>query len=101
MKARQIAIYTLAGAYAGIAGALFTQTQQFISLDALSFQKSADGLMVLVIGGTGYLYGGMIGALVYELIQDALSSVTPSTGNSGSAFFWLPSFLSVVTVPTS
>lgn len=101
VKARQIAIYTLAGAYAGIAGALFTQTQQFISLDALSFQKSADGLMVLVIGGTGYLYGGMIGALVYELIQDALSSVTPSTGNSGSAFFWLPSFLSVVTVPTS
>ncbi len=84
VKARQIAIYTLAGAYAGIAGALFTQTQQFISLDALSFQKSADGLMVLVIGGTGYLYGGLIGALVYELIQDALSSVTPQYWQ-----FWL------------
>lgn len=84
VKARQIAIYTLAGAYAGIAGALFAQTQQFISLDALSFQKSADGLMVLVIGGTGYLYGGLVGALVYELIQDALSSVTPQYWQ-----FWL------------
>ncbi|MGG7519125.1 branched-chain amino acid ABC transporter permease [Allorhizobium undicola] len=77
VNARLIAIYTLSGAYAGIAGALFAQTQQFVSLDALSFQKSADGLMILTIGGTGYLYGGLIGALVYEVIQDALSNVTP------------------------
>lgn len=77
VNARLVAIYTLAGAYAGIAGALFTQTQQFISLDVLSFQKSADALMVLVIGGTGYLYGGLIGALVYELIQDAIANLTP------------------------
>jgi branched-chain amino acid transport system permease protein len=79
-----VAIYTIAGAYAGIAGALFTQTQQFVSLDALSFQKSADALMILVIGGTGYLYGGLLGALVYELIQDALSSFTPQYWQ-----FWL------------
>lgn len=84
VNARLVAVYTLSGAYAGIAGALFTQTQQFISLDVLSFQKSADGLMVLVIGGTGYLYGGIVGALVYELIQDALSSVTPQYWQ-----FWL------------
>jgi branched-chain amino acid transport system permease protein len=84
VKGRLVAIYTLAGAYAAVAGALFSQTQQFVSLDALSFQKSADGLMVLVIGGTGYLYGGLIGALVYELIQDALSSVTPQYWQ-----FWL------------
>jgi branched-chain amino acid transport system permease protein len=84
VKARLVAIYTLSGAYAGIAGALFTQTQQFISLDVLSFQKSADGLMVLVIGGTGYLYGGLIGALVYKVIQDLLSSLTPQYWQ-----FWL------------
>lgn len=77
VAARQVAIYTLSGAYAGVAGALFTQTQQFISLDVLSFQKSADGLMVLVIGGTGYLYGGIVGAVVYELIQDAIANLTP------------------------
>ncbi|TWF59000.1 amino acid/amide ABC transporter membrane protein 2 (HAAT family) [Neorhizobium alkalisoli] len=88
VKARLVAVYTLSGAYAGIAGALFTQTQQFISLDVLSFQKSADGLMVLVIGGTGYLYGGLVGALAYELIQDALSSVTPQYWQ-----FWLGALL--------
>lgn len=77
VAARQVAIYTLSGAYAGVAGALFTQTQQFISLDVLSFQKSADGLMVLVIGGTGYLYGGIVGAVVYELIQDGIANLTP------------------------
>lgn len=74
---RLIAVYTLSGAYAGIAGALFTQTQQFVSLDALSFQRSADGLMILTIGGTGYLYGGIAGALIYKLIQDVLSNITP------------------------
>ncbi|ATN32804.1 branched-chain amino acid ABC transporter permease [Rhizobium sp. ACO-34A] len=77
VAARQVAIYTVAGAYAGIAGALFTQTQQFISLDVLSFQKSADGLMVLVIGGTGYLYGGIVGAVVYEMVQDGIANLTP------------------------
>jgi branched-chain amino acid transport system permease protein len=39
--------------------------------------RSADVLLVLVIGGTGYLYGGLIGALVFKLLQDALSSLTP------------------------
>lgn len=77
VRARLVAIYTIAGAYAGVGGALFTQTQQFISLDVLSFQKSADGLMILVIGGTGYLYGGIVGALIYEVIQDALATLTP------------------------
>ena len=84
VNARLVAVYCLSGAYAGIAGALFTQTQQFISLDVLSFQKSADGLMVLVIGGTGYLYGGILGALVYKLVQDGLSTLTPQYWQ-----FWL------------
>jgi branched-chain amino acid transport system permease protein len=77
VNARLVTIYAIAGAYAGIAGALYTQTQQFVSLDALSFQRSADGLMMLVIGGTGYLYGGLIGTLIYMLVQDAISQLTP------------------------
>lgn len=77
VSARLVAIYTVAGAYAGIAGALMAQTQQFVSLDALSFQRSADGLMMLVIGGPGYLYGGLIGSTVYKLIQDGLATLTP------------------------
>src|SRR4051812_12191736 len=54
---RLIAIYTVAAFYAGIAGALFTQTTALASLDVFAFERSADLMLVLVIGGTGYLYG--------------------------------------------
>ena len=59
------------------AGALLAQTTQFVSLDVLAFDRSADVLLVLVIGGTGYLYGGMIGALLFKVAQDVLSGLTP------------------------
>ena len=59
---RLVAIYTIAAGYAGIAGALLTQTTAFASLDVFAFDRSADLLLVLIIGGTGYLYGGLIGA---------------------------------------
>jgi branched-chain amino acid transport system permease protein len=74
---RLIAAYTLGAAYAGVAGALLAQTAQYASLDVLSFEKSADVMLVLVIGGAGYLYGGIIGAIVFKILQDWLSSLTP------------------------
>jgi len=74
---RLVAIYTIAAFYAGVAGALLTQTSQFCSLDVLSFDRSADLLLVLVLGGIGYLYGGIIGAIVFKLMQDWLAAVTP------------------------
>ena len=74
---RLVAIYTLAAGYAGIAGALLTQTTSFASMDVLSFERSADLLLVLVIGGTGYLYGGPIGAILFKLMQDWLAGFTP------------------------
>lgn len=77
VNARLVAIYTIAAGYAGIAGALLTQTTAFTSLDVFSFERSADLLLVLIIGGTGYLYGGIIGAVLFKLMQDYLSTVTP------------------------
>jgi len=77
VNARLVAVYTLAAFYAGIAGALLTQTTQFASLDVLSFERSADVLLALVIGGTGYLYGGIIGAILFKLMQDYLANLTP------------------------
>jgi branched-chain amino acid transport system permease protein len=38
---------------------------QFVSLGALSFERSAELIVILVIGGTGRLYGGVVGAIVY------------------------------------
>ena len=74
---RLIAVYTLSAFYAGIAGALFTQTTALASLDVFSFERSADLLLVVVIGGAGYLYGGLIGAVVFRILQDMFSSWTP------------------------
>ncbi len=77
---RLVAIYTLSAGYAGIAGGLLAQTQAFASLSMLSIDRSADALLMIIIGGTGYLYGGLIGALIYRLLQDFLSAY--------SARFW-------------
>jgi branched-chain amino acid transport system permease protein len=77
VKWRLVAIYTVAAFFAGIAGALLTQTTAFCSLDVLSLQRSADLLLVLIIGGTGYLYGGLIGAVIYKFMQDWIATLTP------------------------
>jgi branched-chain amino acid transport system permease protein len=77
VKWRLVAIYTISAGFAGIAGALLTQTTAFCSLDVFSLERSADLLLVLIIGGTGYLYGGLIGAVIYKLLQDWIANLTP------------------------
>ena len=77
VDARLVAIYTVAAGYAGIAGALLAQTTAFASLEVFSFDRSADLLLVLIIGGAGYLYGGLIGAIIFKFMQDYLSALTP------------------------
>lgn len=76
-RRRIVIAYTIAAVLAGFAGALLTQTTSFVSPDVLAFHRSADVLLVLVIGGTGYLYGGIFGAIVFTLLRDWLSVVTP------------------------
>ena len=55
------------------------------------FHRSAEVLLVLVIGGTGYLYGGIFGAIVFKLLHDLISAWTPQYWN-----FWLGLFLVVL-----
>jgi branched-chain amino acid transport system permease protein len=88
VNARLVAVYTLAGGIAGAAGALLAQTTGFASLDVLDFHRSADVMLMLVIGGTGYLYGGLFGAIAFKLLQDVLSAWTPQYW-----LFWLGLFL--------
>jgi branched-chain amino acid transport system permease protein len=91
VNARLIAVYTVAAAMAGAAGALLAQTSGFASLDVLAFHRSADVLLVLVIGGTGYLYGGIFGAIAFKLLNDVVSAWTPQYWT-----FWLGLFLVVL-----
>ncbi|MGY8633331.1 branched-chain amino acid ABC transporter permease [Bradyrhizobium sp. 14AA] len=88
---RLIAIYTLAAFYAGIAGALFTQTTAIASLDVFAFERSADLMLVLVIGGTGYLYGGLVGAVIFRMLQEVFSTITPQYWQ-----FWIGLVLVVI-----
>ena len=74
---RLATVYTVAAGIAGAAGALLAQTTGFASLDVLAFDRSADVLLMLVIGGVGWLYGGVAGAIVFKLLQTWLSAVTP------------------------
>ena len=84
-------IYTVAAGIAGAAGGLLAQTTGFASLDVFDFHRSADVMLMLVVGGTGWLYGGVAGAIVFKLMQDALSAVTPQYWT-----FWIGLFLVVL-----
>jgi branched-chain amino acid transport system permease protein len=83
-RARLHSVYTIAATCAGIAGGLLAQTTQFVSLGALSFERSAELIVILVIGGTGRLYGGVVGAIVYMVARDRLSGMNPQYW-----YFWM------------
>ena len=74
---RIIVVYTVAAAYAGAAGSLLAQTTQIVSLDLFDFHRSADVMLMLIIGGAGYLYGGIIGAAAFIVLRDVISAATP------------------------
>lgn len=91
VQRRLITVFVIAAALAGAAGALLAQTTQFVGLDSLSFQRSAELLIMLVLGGTGRLYGALIGAALFLLAQDVLSGLDPVYWQ-----FWLGLMLVVV-----
>jgi len=74
---RLVAAFTLGAAIAGLAGALLAQTTQFVGLDTLSFERSADLVIMLVLGGAGRLYGAVVGAAIFMIAQDYLSGINP------------------------
>lgn len=88
---RLAAVYTLAAALAGAAGALLAQTTGFASLDVLEFHRSADVMLALIIGGAGWLWGGLVGAIAFKLLHDVLSSFTSQYWT-----FWIGLFLVVL-----
>ena len=77
VRRRLVAAFTLGAAIAGVAGALLAQATQFVGLDTLGFNRSAELLIMLVLGGTGRLYGAIIGTAVFMIAQDYLSGINP------------------------
>jgi branched-chain amino acid transport system permease protein len=74
---RLVWVYTLSAMIAGIAGALLTQTNQFVGLNVLGFESSGELLVMLILGGVGRLYGAFIGPVVYLVAQDYLAKQFP------------------------
>ena len=77
-------VYTISAIMAGIAGGLLAQTTETVSLETLSFQRSADVLVILILGGAGRLYGGIVGAIIYMVARDQFSGINPQYW-----FFWI------------
>ena len=91
VQGRLAAVYTWSAALAGAAGALLTQTTGFVSLDVLEFHRSADLMLAVVIGGAGWLWGALIGAVVFRVLHDLLSGITAQYWT-----FWIGLFLVVL-----
>ena len=77
VRSKLVAVYTVGAALAGIAGALLAQTTQFVGIDVFGFERSAEIMIMLVLGGAGYLYGGPLGAAVFMILQDYLANLNP------------------------
>jgi branched-chain amino acid transport system permease protein len=75
---RLVTVYTIAAGIAGVAGALFTQTNAYVTLTVFDFDNSAKVMVMLILGGTGRLYGAFIGAVVYMVLEDKLSKLSPT-----------------------
>jgi branched-chain amino acid transport system permease protein len=74
-----------------VAGALLAQTTETVALEVLSFQRSAELLVMLVLGGPGRLYGGLIGAIVFMVARDRFSGINPQYW-----YFWIGALLVTV-----
>jgi branched-chain amino acid transport system permease protein len=74
---RLVVVYTIAAAIAGTAGALFAQTNAYVTLGVLDFDQSAGVLVMLILGGAGWLYGAFVGASLYMVLQDYLAKISP------------------------
>ena len=84
-------IYTISAVMAGIAGALLAQTTETVSLASIDFERSADVLVILILGGAGRLYGGLVGAIIFLVARDQFSGNTPQFW-----YFWIGILLIVV-----
>jgi branched-chain amino acid transport system permease protein len=74
---RLVISYTISAAMAGLAGALLTQTTQFVGLKVLGFELSGELMVMLILGGVGRIYGAFVGPLAYLLAQDYLAKQFP------------------------
>jgi branched-chain amino acid transport system permease protein len=72
---RKLAIFSLSGAVAGLAGALFASWGSFINPEVFSLSQSAQVVIWVLVGGRGSLYGAVLGALLVQSLTQYLGSL--------------------------
>jgi branched-chain amino acid transport system permease protein len=72
----RLVAYAIAGTIAGVAGALLANQAEFLSPAYMSWQRSGELIIMVVLGGMGTLWGPVLGALAYSLAEEILSGVT-------------------------
>jgi len=68
--------FVLGGTVAGLAGSLYAQLSGSITPDALFWKTSGEGLLMVILGGTGTLGGAVLGAAAFILLQSLVSTYT-------------------------
>ncbi|MBE2242413.1 MAG: ABC transporter permease [Burkholderiaceae bacterium] len=76
VKRNQWIAFTIAGLFAGLAGALFAFSKGSISPEGLYVSKSIDGLVMVLLGGLQTLSGGAVGAVVFTWLHDTVARNT-------------------------
>ncbi|AXS81229.1 branched-chain amino acid ABC transporter permease [Dechloromonas sp. HYN0024] len=72
----RLSCFILGGALAGLAGALLANLTGLASPNLLVWTQSGTLLMMVIIGGVGYLYGGLVGALIFLCLEEVLAGIT-------------------------
>jgi branched-chain amino acid transport system permease protein len=80
---RLVTCYTISAALAGVAGGLWAETNAYVNLHALSLDRAATVLIVLVLGGYGRLYGAFLGAVAYMALSHFLAKAFPTAWQLG------------------
>jgi branched-chain amino acid transport system permease protein len=82
------AAFTLAGALAGLAGALLANQGGFVSPALMQWHQSGVLMIMVILGGVGHLYGGVVGAIVFLVLEELMSHYTIHW-QLGLGFMWL------------
>jgi branched-chain amino acid transport system permease protein len=72
----RLAAYVIAGMIAGLAGALMANQSEFVSPAYMSWQRSGELIVMVILGGLGSLHGAILGAVAYLALEEVLSGYT-------------------------
>ncbi len=100
--AHKLLSFVIAGAVAGFAGALFATIDGYVAPDLFGWRESGIAIMMVVLGGVGTLYGPILGAIAFSLLEEVLktsSMVGPSVADHWSLGLGIVLIVAVLAAP--